>query len=72
MTPERKLEQVEVLIEALIKVSDEDNESYRLLNYDILVILKLIRTILESAQSELAAKNQFMFADSLQFNSRDA
>lgn len=71
MTPEKKLEQVEVLIEALIKVADEDNESFRLSNYDILVILKLIRAILERAQSELAAKNHLMFADSLQFNSRD-
>lgn len=63
MTPEKKFEQLEVLIEALIQVSDEENESARLSNYDILVMLKLV-------QSELAIKNHFMFANSLQFNSR--
>jgi hypothetical protein len=42
-------------LEALIKLNDEESESARLSNYDIVVMLMLIRTILEKAQSELAA-----------------
>lgn len=57
MTPEKKIEQVEVLIEALIKLNEEENESHRLETYDLIVVLKLIQEILETVQPHLANKN---------------
>ncbi len=66
MTPEKKLEQVEVLVDALIKLNDEESKNSQLVEYDLVVMLKLIKGILDNVQTDLAVKNQLMFAYGLQ------
>ena len=47
-------------------MNDEDIESYQLVKYDLVVMLKLIKGILENVQTDLAVKKHFMFANGLQ------